>query len=124
MLIAPASVRVLRTAAVSGFRESTLLNTIGPQVARSQRCLWAFFCFMIIFMNSLKNIVRALQKERSTLSKKIKLIDHGLKALGSLDGLGAGRSANRRRMSAAARRKITRAQKLRWARYRAKAWLS
>jgi len=72
-------------------------------------------------MNSLKNIVRALQRERSTLSKKIKLLDHGLEALTNLNGLDAGRGANRRRMSAAARRKIARAQKLRWARYRAKA---
>jgi len=56
-------------------------------------------------MHSLKSIIRVLQKERHPLSKKIKLIDHGLRALGSLDG-----SSTRRRMSAAARRKIARAQ--------------
>jgi hypothetical protein len=70
---------------------------------------------------NLKTIVGALQKERRTIQRRIKLVDHGLKALTNLNGRGAGRGANRRRMSAAARRKIARAQKLRWARYRAKA---
>jgi len=78
--------------------------------------LVGLFLFYDNFMNSLQNIVRALQKERRTIQRRIKLVEYGLKALGSLDG-----SSMRRRMSAAARRKIARAQKLRWARYRAKA---
>jgi hypothetical protein len=75
-------------------------------------------------MSTLKGIVRTLQKERQVLQQRIEQINAGLNALQGLNGRNGrslgGRTHTRRKMSLGARRRIARAQKLRWARYHAK----
>jgi hypothetical protein len=68
-------------------------------------------------MVNLSAVVQDLKKERERAHKEVQRIDAALAALGSLSPNG---SARRRAMSAAARRKISAAQKLRWAKQKAR----
>jgi hypothetical protein len=77
-------------------------------------------------MKSLKSVIRTLRAQRRAaasfvekFSREIERIDAGLLALGGKVGRAAGRK--RRKMSAAARRKIAMAQKARWQKVRARA---
>jgi len=61
-------------------------------------------------MNHMSGVVQQLKKERERAQKQVLRIDEALAALGSVSSNGASRT-----MSAAARRKISLAQKARWA---------
>ena len=63
-------------------------------------------------MTHLSGVVQELKKERARAQKQIERLDAALVALGSISANGASR---RRAMSASARRKISLAQKARWA---------
>src|SRR5260370_20407599 len=63
-------------------------------------------------MNSLTTVVQQLRKERERAQREVHGIDAALTALGSLSVNGSKRG--RRTLSAAARRKISLAQKKRW----------
>ena len=67
-------------------------------------------------MGNLSVVVMRLRKERERVQKEAQRIDAALAALGSLSANG---SSPRHSMSAAARRKISLAQKARWAKQRA-----
>lgn len=67
-------------------------------------------------MGNLSVVVTQLKKERERLQKEAQRIDAALAALGSVSANG---SSRRHSMSAAARRKISLAQKARWAKQRA-----
>jgi hypothetical protein len=60
------------------------------------------------------HIIQALKKERAELAKKLEAIDAAIAALG-----GRQVKRKRRRMSAAARRKISATQKANWRKKRA-----
>jgi hypothetical protein len=62
----------------------------------------------------LAGIVAELRTERTNLLNKLQHVDAALSVLGKLDG-GSSYTAPNRRMSAAARKKIGLAQKVRWA---------
>lgn len=74
-------------------------------------------------MKNLNSILRQLQGERSRAQKEVDRLDS---AIGAFERLGAknsraaapGRPVRKRRLSAAARRRIAQAQKVRWAKYR------
>ena len=65
-------------------------------------------------LNGLASIVRELRVERTSLANHLRHVDAALSVLGNLSG---GRNSTKpaRTMSAAARRKISLAQKVRWA---------
>jgi hypothetical protein len=69
-------------------------------------------------MGNLSEVVQQLRKERERAQKEVHRIDAALTALGNLSVNGARRG--RHSMSAAARRKISLAQKARWAKQKAK----
>lgn len=64
-------------------------------------------------MKHLSVVVRQLKKERVQVEKQLQRIDAALSALGNHNKKGAGR-----KMSAAGRRRISLAQKARWAKVR------
>jgi hypothetical protein len=64
-------------------------------------------------MGNLSAVVQQLRKERERAQKEVRRIDAALTALGSLSVNGSKRG--RHTMSAAARKKISLAQKARWA---------
>jgi hypothetical protein len=64
-------------------------------------------------MGSLTNVVHQLRKERDRAQREVHRINAALAALGSLSARGSKHGT--RTMSAAARRKISLAQKRRWA---------
>jgi hypothetical protein len=66
-------------------------------------------------MGNLSVVVTQLKKERERVQKEAQRIDAALAALGSVSYNG---SSRRHSMSAAARRKISLAQKARWAKQR------
>ena len=66
-------------------------------------------------MGNLSAVVQQLQSERERVRKEVQRIDAALAALGSS---GSNGSSRQRTMSAAARRKISLAQKARWAKQR------
>jgi|SRR5436853_7602448 len=72
-------------------------------------------------MASLGKALSDLRRERNRIRNQLKQLEEAIAAIGSLHG-GRGRSATRtrRRLSAAARRRIAQAQKARWAKWRAK----
>ncbi len=61
-------------------------------------------------MNDMSVVVQQLKKDRERVQKQLQQIDAALSALGSVSSNGAART-----MSAAGRRKISLAQKARWA---------
>jgi hypothetical protein len=65
-------------------------------------------------MKHMSGVVQQLKKEREHVQKQLQHIDDALAALGSISSNGASRT-----MSAAARRRISLAQKARWAKQRA-----
>jgi hypothetical protein len=67
-------------------------------------------------MGHLSTVVQQLKKERERVHKEVQRIDAALDALGSVNSNG---SSRRYTMSAAARRKISLAQKARWAKQKA-----
>jgi hypothetical protein len=64
-------------------------------------------------MTHMSVVVRQLKKERERAQKQVQRIDEALAALGSVNGTS-------RTMSAAGRRRISLAQKARWAKHKAK----
>ena len=65
-----------------------------------------------------KAMVAVLQKQKSRLQDQMELIENAIQALEGLDGTsGVNKDAapKRRRMSAAARKRISQAMKARWA---------
>ena len=76
-------------------------------------------------MLKLSKIVQELKKERKQAQAKLAQLDTALKVLGDVGtaprrvGRGRTASANRRTMSAAARKKIAAAQRARWAKWKA-----
>jgi hypothetical protein len=65
-------------------------------------------------MKHMSGVVQQLKKEREHVQKQLQHIDDALAALGSISSNGASRT-----MSAAARKRISLAQKARWAKQRA-----
>src|SRR6266852_1630519 len=65
------------------------------------------------FMTNLSGVVQQLKKARATAQGEVRRLDAALAALGNLTGRSPG--GKRRTLSAAARRKISLAQKARWA---------
>jgi hypothetical protein len=73
-------------------------------------------------MANLSKAIKDLRTERERLAGKLEKLDKAIAVLGKLDtarGVG-GAVTGRRRLSAAARNRIARAQKLRWAKWKAK----
>jgi hypothetical protein len=68
-------------------------------------------------MGNLSGVVQQLKKERERAQKEVQRIDSALAALGSLSSNGSSRQHT---MSAAARRRISLAQKARWAKQKAR----
>jgi hypothetical protein len=68
-------------------------------------------------MKHMSRVVQELRRERERAHREVQRIDAALAALGSLSSNG---SSRKHTMSAAARRKISAAQKLRWARQKAR----
>jgi hypothetical protein len=66
-------------------------------------------------MANMSGVVQQLKKERERVQKEVQRLDAALAALGSISSNGS----SRRTMSAVARRKISLAQKARWAKHRA-----
>ena len=66
-------------------------------------------------MGTLSGVVQQLRRERDRAQKEVRRIDAALAALGSVSSNGASRT-----MSAAGRRRISLAQKARWAKHKAK----
>ena len=65
-------------------------------------------------LNGLASIVRDLKATRTNLANELKHVDAALAVLGKMNG-GSNHAKPRHRMSAAGRRKISLAQKARWA---------
>jgi hypothetical protein len=65
-------------------------------------------------MTNMSGVVQQLKKEREGAQKVVQRIDAALAALGSISS----NSPSRHTMSAAARRRISLAQKARWAKHR------
>jgi hypothetical protein len=72
-------------------------------------------------MGHLSIVVQQLKKERERVHKEVQRIDAALAALGSVSSNGASRSHT---ISAAARRRISLAQKVRWAKQKANGQLA
>ena len=79
-------------------------------------------------MSNLASVVKALRNEKEEAQRRVKQLDEALKALGVVGGFGKaperiGRAqttdATRKPMSAAARRRIADAQRVRWAKWKA-----
>jgi hypothetical protein len=76
-------------------------------------------------MSNLANVVQQLQKEREQARRTVEQLDEALKALGSLGGVrgrvGSAQKGGKKRrtMSAAARKRISAAQRVRWAKWKA-----
>lgn len=79
-------------------------------------------------MSNLANVVQQSRKERDQAQRRIKQLDGALKALAGLSGFrgttvgrgpGQRRAGTGRTMSAAARKRIARAQRARWAKWKA-----
>jgi hypothetical protein len=76
-------------------------------------------------MANLASVVQQLKMERDQLQRRLEQLDQALQALGGLSGLRRSGSRGRkfvrtrRKMSAAARRRIVAAQRARWAKWRA-----
>ncbi|SRR5216683_8175611 len=70
-------------------------------------------------MGNLSGVVKRLRKERERAQKEVERMDAALAALGSSKS-DRPMSGHRRTMSAAARRRISLAQKARWAKTRSK----
>ena len=68
-------------------------------------------------MKNLSGVVQQLKKERERAQNEVQRIDTALAALGSLRSNGSSRQHT---MSAAARRRISLAQKARWAKQKAR----
>ena len=68
-------------------------------------------------MKNLSGVVQQLKKERERAQNEVQRIDTALAALGSLRSNGSSRQHT---MSAAARRRISLAQKARWAKHKAR----
>jgi hypothetical protein len=68
-------------------------------------------------MKHMSGVVQELRRERERAHKEVQRIDAALAALGSLSSNGSSRQHT---MSTAARRKISLAQKARWAKQKAK----
>jgi hypothetical protein len=73
-------------------------------------------------MANLSKAIKDLRAERDRLAGKLEKLDKAISVLGNLEsGRSMGRgSMGRRRLSAAARNRIARAQRLRWAKWKAK----
>jgi hypothetical protein len=72
-------------------------------------------------MANLSKTLNDLRAERDRLSSQMDQLDKAIAVLGNLSGArGAGRRGIKRRLSAAARNRIARAQKIRWAKWKAK----
>jgi hypothetical protein len=77
-------------------------------------------------MDNLNQIISDLQSENNRLETELKKVREAISALSGLKGNAAGRKTNitmlkpRRRLSAAARKRIAQAQKERWAKWKAK----
>ena len=74
-------------------------------------------------MANLRQMLKQLQGERGRTQKKLDSVDGAIAAFEKLIGTNPGRGGRRgprgrRKLSVAARRKISRAQKARWARLR------
>ncbi len=71
-------------------------------------------------MAKLGQIMKQLRGQRNRTQQELDGLDQAIAAFGKLVGTnsGRGRPRGRRRLSVAARRKIARAQKARWARLR------
>jgi hypothetical protein len=72
-------------------------------------------------MAKLSKAISDLRRERNRIAKQVKKLEEAIAAIGSLHG-GRGRNVarRRRRLSAAARRRIAQGQKARWAKWKAK----
>jgi len=74
-------------------------------------------------MVNLAQVIKGLRAERSRAQKEVDRLEKAIAALGKLDG-NPGRQAQRnemgkrRKLSAAARKRISRAQRARWAKIR------
>ena len=69
-------------------------------------------------LKGLDSVVSQLRVERTTLVNQLRHVDAALSVLGKLDNGRAYTRPRRRRLSAAARKKIAAAQRARWARVR------
>ena len=74
-------------------------------------------------MSNLGKVVAQLRQERQEAQKKVEQLDQALAALGAVSksrttGRGQKPSPKRRTMSAAARKKIAKAQRARWAKWK------
>ncbi len=70
-------------------------------------------------MPNLSKTVNELRGERNRLAKELDRLDEAISVLSGL-GKGGGRRGGKRRLSAAARKRIADAQKARWAKWKAK----
>jgi hypothetical protein len=66
-------------------------------------------------MKHMSGVVQQLKKERERAQKEVQRIDEAIAALGSVSSNGASR-----KISAAGRRRVSLAQKKRWAKHKAK----
>ena len=74
-------------------------------------------------MLKLSSALKELRKQRQSLVSELSRLDVAIGALARMEGTAGGRaisSVARRPLSAAARRRIAQAQKVRWAAWRAK----
>jgi hypothetical protein len=71
-------------------------------------------------LKGLGSIVSQLRKQRTRLVDELRHVDAALSVLGKLNGGRSYTEPRRRRMSAAARKKIAAAQRARWAKWKAK----
>ncbi|PYX68677.1 MAG: hypothetical protein DMG72_22605, partial [Acidobacteria bacterium] len=71
-------------------------------------------------LKGLGSIVAQLREERTNLVNQLRHVDAALSVLGKLDGGRSYTKSRRRRLSAAARKRIGAAQRARWARVRGK----
>src|SRR5438034_7367840 len=71
-------------------------------------------------ISGLQSVVSQLRKERTNLVNQLRHVDAALSVLGKLDGGRSYTKSRRRRLSAAARKRIGAAQRARWARVRGK----
>ncbi len=69
-------------------------------------------------LKGLGSIVAQLREERTNLVNQLRHVDAALSVLGKLDGGRSYTKPRRRRLSAAARKRIAAAQKARWAKVR------
>ena len=70
-------------------------------------------------MANLSKTVNELRSERSRLAAELNRLDEAISVLSGL-GKGGGRRGGKRRLSAAARKRIADAQKARWAKWKAR----